>query len=93
MVYLTALFLEWQQLAIMCIAVSILLIPLLMIAPESHIWLLSNGREEDARKSLQWFYGDHYDIDDELQECIDHHADTKKAITSWRDIVRFGRTI
>jgi hypothetical protein len=86
--YVAALWLDWQKLAIFCGLVPILLLPLMVIVPESHVWLVANGREEDAKKSIQWFYGNDYDVEDDFQETVDHHTETKKAMSSWRDVFR-----
>jgi MFS family permease len=88
-IYVAALWLNWQQLGILSIVLTVIVIPFLMMVPESHVWLVASGRKEEAKQSLQWFYGDHYDIEHEFNDFLDHYAETKKAISSWRDIFRF----
>ena len=39
--------------------------------PETPYWLVENRREDEARRSLQWYRGAQYDIQQELQEIID----------------------
>jgi hypothetical protein len=36
--------------------------------PESPVYLLSNGRHDDAKASLQWLRGRKYDVAEELKQ-------------------------
>jgi hypothetical protein len=40
----------------------------MIFMPESPVFLLNKGKEAEARKSLQWLRGAHYDISTELEE-------------------------
>jgi MFS family permease len=87
-VYVAALWLDWVYLAAYCAFVPLLFTPLMLYVPESHVWLIANDREEEAKDSLQWFYGDEYDIEDVYREELNHRVETREAMTSWRDIFR-----
>lgn len=55
--YLKGAYLHWRLVAwlsIMYAVVPIILVQLFV--PESPVWLISKGRTEDARKSLEWLY-------------------------------------
>ena len=47
---------------------SVILAVMMFFMPESPYYLLLKGREEDARKALQWLRGKDYDIDQEMEE-------------------------
>ncbi|XP_054285236.1 facilitated trehalose transporter Tret1-2 homolog [Macrosteles quadrilineatus] len=49
-----------------CLAIVVVYFFLLICIPESPISYLLENNEEDARKSLQWLRGSHYNIDVEL---------------------------
>ncbi|XP_054283139.1 facilitated trehalose transporter Tret1-like [Macrosteles quadrilineatus] len=49
-----------------CLAIVVVYFFLLICIPESPIYYLLQNNEEDARKSLQWLRGSHYNIDVEL---------------------------
>ena len=44
---------------------------LLFMMPESPVFLLSKGREKEARKSLQWLRGPDYDISEEIAQVTE----------------------
>jgi MFS family permease len=87
--YALALVLNWRGLAVFIAVAPLLRLPVLLKIPESPTWLLSQGRTEEARKAMQWLYGDHYDIQDEFEECLKHQEDTKRAMSTWRDVLRW----
>ena len=37
--------------------------------PSSPVYLLSQEKEDEARKALQWLRGSNYDIDKEIQQA------------------------
>ena len=41
---------------------------ILLMMPESPVFLLSKGKEKAARKSLQWLRGIEYDIEEEIEQ-------------------------
>ena len=40
----------------------------MLFMPESPVYLLKRGREEEAVRSLQWLRGAGYDVTEEVQE-------------------------
>ncbi len=46
---------------------------IMIFMPESPYYLVMKGRETEARKSLQWLRGAHYDIEEEYQEMVATH--------------------
>lgn len=55
--YVIGAFTEWDELAWILAAFPILLFGCMWFMPETPLWLLSKGREEEARKSLQFLRG------------------------------------
>ncbi|XP_033231850.1 facilitated trehalose transporter Tret1-like [Belonocnema kinseyi] len=55
--YLMGAFVSWRLVAWFSIIFAVFPLFLIQIVvPESPVWLVSKGRFEDARKSLEWFY-------------------------------------
>ncbi|XP_018399769.1 PREDICTED: facilitated trehalose transporter Tret1-like [Cyphomyrmex costatus] len=55
--YLKGAYVKWETVAYLSTAYS--LIPIFMVqflVPESPVWLVSKGRRDDAKKSLDWLY-------------------------------------
>jgi facilitated trehalose transporter len=55
--YIIGAFVDWYVLAWILGCLSILFLCGTVMMPESPVWLLSNGREEEARLSLQLLRG------------------------------------
>ena len=56
----------------MSICIAVLTALLLLAMPESPVYLLSKGRDGEAREALQWLRGKDYDIEGEiLQGWVD----------------------
>jgi putative MFS transporter len=87
LLYVGSLFLNWQQMAIASGLVPLLFLPVLIKTPESHVWLVTQGKTEEARCALQWFYGDRFNIDAEYQSVLDHFEETKQQGTAWRSLL------
>jgi MFS family permease len=87
--YIAALGLNWKGLAIMNAAVGAAFALAELKIPESHVWLISKGRFIEGRSNLQWFYGDNYDVEEDFHEAENHFSETRKALTSFREIFRF----
>ncbi|XP_054288385.1 facilitated trehalose transporter Tret1-like [Macrosteles quadrilineatus] len=66
------------SLTAICLAIVVVYLFLLIRIPESPIYYLLQNNEEDARKSLQWLRGSHYNIDVELS-LKKKNIDTMKA--------------
>ena len=47
---------------------TVLMTALLFMMPESPVFLLSKGKEEAARKSLQWLRGTQYNTAQEIEQ-------------------------
>ncbi|XP_055716568.1 facilitated trehalose transporter Tret1-like [Phlebotomus papatasi] len=55
--YLLGTIVPWRQAALVCLTVPLLTVIAICFVPETPLWLLSRGREKQARKSLQWLRG------------------------------------
>ncbi|KAK8736442.1 hypothetical protein OTU49_005008 [Cherax quadricarinatus] len=85
-VALLGTFMEWRGLAIFgAITVVIYFVATLFI-PNSPVWLISCGREEDARKTLLELRGNQYCVEYDLQQIISSKANQYNAF-SWHDII------
>lgn len=53
-------------LTLSCGIVPVILTVLIVFMPESPIYYLKTFRQDEARRSLQWFRGKDYDVEPEL---------------------------
>lgn len=68
--YIAGSYLSWRQSALLVtIAPSMLFLGTLFI-PETPSYLVLNGEDDEAARSLQWLRGDHVDITHELQVSL-----------------------
>lgn len=65
--YVIGAFVPWNVLAWILSAFPALLFGAMYLMPETPSWLLSNNREEEAKKSLQFLRGAHTDITGEFE--------------------------
>lgn len=79
-VYLLGSVTDWRTAALICLTVPLFTIVAICFVPETPMWLLSKGRIEDARKSLQWLRGwvSPKAIDKEFQEMIRYSENSNK---------------
>uniref|UniRef100_A0A0A9WSX5 Facilitated trehalose transporter Tret1 n=4 Tax=Lygus hesperus TaxID=30085 RepID=A0A0A9WSX5_LYGHE len=56
-VFVLGTLVDWRHAALICMMLPVLTILALTQVPETPLWLMAQGREEDARKSLQWLRG------------------------------------
>ena len=57
-----------QYYAFLLCSPSVLFLLLCWRLPESPVWLMRRGREEEARQTLAWLRGGVYDVEPELEE-------------------------
>lgn len=70
MVWMVGYFFDWRIVAFSASIPIILTLVFLAFSHETPFWLVENGQEGLARKSLEFYRGKHCDVDDELQEMI-----------------------
>lgn len=55
--YLLGTLVTWREVALICLTIPVFTVIAICFVPETPLWLLSRGREKQARKSLQWLRG------------------------------------
>ncbi|CAG0886236.1 unnamed protein product [Cyprideis torosa] len=85
--YTISLFLAWQSMALVNAAIPLLFLPAMLYSPESPMWLLSQDRVDEARRSLQRLRGFSTNIQKEFEEMQDHIRNAETAKMSWSDIL------
>ncbi len=71
-------FLSWRGLAFLSALPAILLGLSLIPLYESPYWLVEAGKVDEARRSLKFYRGPGYDIEDELKEMLDRSESKKR---------------
>ncbi|KAK7066789.1 Solute carrier 2 (Facilitated glucose transporter) member 8 [Halocaridina rubra] len=81
--YVFGAFIEtWQILAVVCAVPTVIYLVCMIFAKESPVFLLSKGKQKEAKESLQYFRGKNYDIQKELDEIQLGLDEAKKNKTS-----------
>ena len=55
--YVVGAFIPWHHLSYFCAAFPVLLLFSMLLLPETPTWLITNDREERAKKALSWLRG------------------------------------
>lgn len=79
-------FMEWRGLAIFGAFTVVVYFVATLFIPNSPVWLVACGREDDARKTLTRLRGHHYCVEYDLQQIISSKASQYNAF-SWLDII------
>ena len=68
---------------------SVLFLLLCWRLPESPVWLMRRGREEEARQTLAWLRGGAYDIEPEVEEIKEViKEEERKSQQSVREVIK-----
>jgi len=88
--YIVGSFVEWNVLAWILAGFPASLLVAMLFMPETPAWLLANGREEQARKSLQFLRGSHTDVSAEFERIKSNvsQGNSAKEAIGWRDLLR-----
>ncbi|XP_029722410.1 facilitated trehalose transporter Tret1 isoform X1 [Aedes albopictus] len=71
-------YMDWSGLAFLGAALPIPFLLLMFLIPETPRWYVSRGRDDRARKALQWLRGKKADVDPELKGIIKSHQDAER---------------
>lgn len=63
-------------------AIPIPFLLLMLLIPETPRWYVSRGRDDSARKALQWLRGKKADVEPELKGIIKTHTDSERHSSS-----------
>lgn len=74
--------LNWSELAYLGSTLPVPFLLLMLIIPETPRWFVSKGKDERARKALQWLRGKQADVEPELKGIIKTHTDSERHSSS-----------
>lgn len=79
-VYFLGTVVTWRVAALICLAVPLSTLVAICFVPETPLWLLSKGKVEAARKSLQWLRGwvSPEAVQEEFQQLQHYSANSNK---------------
>ncbi|XP_069974162.1 facilitated trehalose transporter Tret1 [Penaeus vannamei] len=77
---------NWRIQALLCMLPPGLLLVSMYFAKESPIFLLAKGKDEEAEKSLQFFRGKNYNIQEELKALKESIEDAQRNSFSLKDL-------
>ncbi|KAM3967790.1 facilitated trehalose transporter Tret1 isoform 1-T1 [Aphomia sociella] len=84
--YLAGKYLDWSQLAYLGAALPVPFFLLMFMIPETPQWYISRGRNEDARKALQWLRGKNATIENEMRDIALNNAETEASESNIKDL-------
>ncbi|XP_047497926.1 facilitated trehalose transporter Tret1-2 homolog isoform X1 [Penaeus chinensis] len=79
-------FMEWRGLAVFGAVTVVIYFGFTLFIPDSPVWLIMCGRDDDARQSLRKLRGRKYCVEYELQQIISAKANQYNQY-SWREVV------
>lgn len=71
-------YMDWSELAFLGGALPVPFLVLMFLIPETPRWYVSRGREERARRALQWLRGKKADVEPELKGIVKSHCDAER---------------
>lgn len=78
MCFVAGNYLDWSNLAFLGATLPVPFLLLMFFIPETPRWYVSRGRDDRARKALQWLRGKKADVDPELKGIIRSHQDAER---------------
>lgn len=69
---------NWSELAFLGGTLPVPFLVLMFLIPETPRWYVSRGREERARRALQWLRGKRADVEPELKGIVKSHCDAER---------------
>lgn len=69
---------NWSSLAFLGGTLPVPFLISMVLIPETPRWFVSKGKQERARKALQWLRGKKADVESELKGIIKSHTDSEK---------------
>ncbi|KAF2359665.1 Sugar/inositol transporter [Trinorchestia longiramus] len=76
----------WQWLAFACLVPAVIFAVCMFFSKESPVFLLAHDKPNEAKESLQFFRGDAYNIESELQQLTQSIEIAKANKASFRDL-------
>ncbi|KZS11507.1 Uncharacterized protein APZ42_024316 [Daphnia magna] len=88
--YIIGAFVEWDNLAFIFTVLPVLFLFWTCLMPETPIWLLTHGMEDEGRHALQQLRGKNTNVDAEMRRMKEHHEKTASSHGSIRlgDLMR-----
>ncbi|KAL4702957.1 hypothetical protein ACJJTC_008735 [Scirpophaga incertulas] len=84
--YLAGKYLDWSQLAYLGACLPIPFFILMLMIPETPQWYIAAGRNDEARKALQWLRGKDTKIDNEMRDIALTDAEVESDDSSIKDL-------
>jgi facilitated trehalose transporter len=76
--YAVGKYLNWSNLAFFGATLPIPFLLLMFLIPETPRWFVSRGKEEKARRALQWLRGKKADVEPELKGILKSHCEAER---------------
>lgn len=73
---------NWSQLAFLGGTLPVPFLISMVLIPETPRWFVSKGKQERARKALQWLRGKMADVEPELKGLVKTHTEAEKRATN-----------